>query len=220
MFVGPSGCDKSTRLRMIAGLEEITSAELQIDGRRMRYRVTGEMIEEMSDASGTLWPDGGARDQSDAVLAATGKSRAWNVLDPPNCEIKLREGVKFHDSTPFTASDVAFPLERVRHILRSPAPWTHAVSNVASAAAADPLTLHIRTPAWSRLPSAAASTRSKGPSSSAANHPFCHWRPDWTCWFSKPRRWPKPHGSTPHLERSRYRDSSRFGHIHRLLVVT
>ena len=32
VFVGPSGCGKSTTLRMIAGLEEITSGTLYIDG--------------------------------------------------------------------------------------------------------------------------------------------------------------------------------------------
>ena len=32
IFVGPSGCGKSTTLRMIAGLEEITSGTLEIDG--------------------------------------------------------------------------------------------------------------------------------------------------------------------------------------------
>jgi multiple sugar transport system ATP-binding protein len=34
VFVGPSGCGKSTTLRMIAGLEEITSGDLSIDGTR------------------------------------------------------------------------------------------------------------------------------------------------------------------------------------------
>ena len=33
VFVGPSGCGKSTSLRMIAGLEEITSGEVWINGR-------------------------------------------------------------------------------------------------------------------------------------------------------------------------------------------
>ncbi len=33
VFVGPSGCGKSTTLRMIAGLEEISSGELYIDGK-------------------------------------------------------------------------------------------------------------------------------------------------------------------------------------------
>ena len=35
VFVGPSGCGKSTTLRMIAGLEEISSGDLLIDGVRM-----------------------------------------------------------------------------------------------------------------------------------------------------------------------------------------
>ncbi|MBR6282337.1 MAG: ATP-binding cassette domain-containing protein, partial [Lachnospiraceae bacterium] len=35
IFVGPSGCGKSTTLRMIAGLEDISSGELTIDGKVM-----------------------------------------------------------------------------------------------------------------------------------------------------------------------------------------
>ena len=35
IFVGPSGCGKSTTLRMIAGLEDISSGELYIDGKLM-----------------------------------------------------------------------------------------------------------------------------------------------------------------------------------------
>ncbi len=35
IFVGPSGCGKSTTLRMIAGLEDISSGDLLIDGKRM-----------------------------------------------------------------------------------------------------------------------------------------------------------------------------------------
>ncbi|MDO4701063.1 MAG: sn-glycerol-3-phosphate ABC transporter ATP-binding protein UgpC [Erysipelotrichaceae bacterium] len=35
IFVGPSGCGKSTTLRMVAGLEDITSGDFEIDGVRM-----------------------------------------------------------------------------------------------------------------------------------------------------------------------------------------
>lgn len=32
VFVGPSGCGKSTMLRMVAGLEEISSGDMCLDG--------------------------------------------------------------------------------------------------------------------------------------------------------------------------------------------
>ena len=35
IFVGPSGCGKSTTLRMVVGLEDITSGDLEIGGRRV-----------------------------------------------------------------------------------------------------------------------------------------------------------------------------------------
>ena len=37
VFVGPSGCGKSTTLRMIAGLEDISSGELRIDNKIVNY---------------------------------------------------------------------------------------------------------------------------------------------------------------------------------------
>ena len=37
VFVGPSGCGKTTTLRMVAGLEEITSGQLLIDDEVMKY---------------------------------------------------------------------------------------------------------------------------------------------------------------------------------------
>ncbi len=42
----------------------------------VRWRFTSAMVEEMSDASGTLWLDVGRRDWSDELLAATGMTRA------------------------------------------------------------------------------------------------------------------------------------------------
>ncbi len=33
VLVGPSGCGKTTALRMVAGLEELTSGTIRLDGR-------------------------------------------------------------------------------------------------------------------------------------------------------------------------------------------
>jgi len=42
----------------------------------VRLRLTGDKVSDMSDASGTAWLDVGRRDWSDALLAATGLTRA------------------------------------------------------------------------------------------------------------------------------------------------
>jgi xylulokinase len=42
----------------------------------LRWKLTGAMVSEMSDAAGTLWLDVARRDWSDALLAATGLTRA------------------------------------------------------------------------------------------------------------------------------------------------
>jgi peptide/nickel transport system substrate-binding protein len=39
---------------------------------------------------------------------------AWKPLDPTTWEFDLRQGVRFHDGTPFTATDVVFSIERAR----------------------------------------------------------------------------------------------------------
>ena len=52
VFVGPSGCGKSTTLRMIAGLEDISSGNLYIDGELVNkiepnYRNVATQCQEM-----------------------------------------------------------------------------------------------------------------------------------------------------------------------------
>ena len=70
---------------------------------------------------------------------------SWTVEPPLTWTIHLRPGVRFHDGAELTAADVAYSLDRVRRIPRSPAPFTHAVTNVAAVEIIDPLTLRIRT---------------------------------------------------------------------------
>jgi multiple sugar transport system ATP-binding protein len=56
ILVGPSGCGKSTTLNMIAGLEEITSGELRIDGQRVNDKAPKDRDIAMVFQSYALYP--------------------------------------------------------------------------------------------------------------------------------------------------------------------
>ncbi|MGH3996903.1 MAG: ABC transporter ATP-binding protein, partial [Pseudonocardiaceae bacterium] len=56
IFVGPSGCGKSTTLNMIAGLEDITSGELRIEGQRVNERAPKDRDLAMVFQSYALYP--------------------------------------------------------------------------------------------------------------------------------------------------------------------
>jgi multiple sugar transport system ATP-binding protein len=56
ILVGPSGCGKSTTLNMVAGLEDISSGELRIDGRRMNEKAPKDRDIAMVFQSYALYP--------------------------------------------------------------------------------------------------------------------------------------------------------------------
>ena len=62
VLVGPSGCGKTTTLRMIAGLEDITSGDLLIDGVRMNDVDPGERDIAMVFQNYALYPTMSVRD--------------------------------------------------------------------------------------------------------------------------------------------------------------
>ena len=49
-----------------------------------------------------------------------GLAVSWTPLDDTTWEIKLREGVRWHDGSPFTADDVLFTFERAANVEASP----------------------------------------------------------------------------------------------------
>lgn len=60
------------------------------------WRLTGEFVSDMSDASGTLWLDIGKRDWSDRMLAATGLSRENmpRLVEGSDAAASLREDLR------------------------------------------------------------------------------------------------------------------------------
>ena len=56
----------------------------------------------------------------DKIRLHPGLATSWKPIDDTTWEFKLRQGVKFHDGSPFTADDVVFTLERAGNVPNSP----------------------------------------------------------------------------------------------------
>lgn len=75
-----------------------------------------------------------------------GLATAWNVSDDRlTWTFNLREGVRFHDGSPFTAADAVFTFDRIPTVPNSPAPFTQRLAAIDSAVAVDDYTLVITT---------------------------------------------------------------------------
>ncbi|TMH01246.1 MAG: ABC transporter substrate-binding protein, partial [Betaproteobacteria bacterium] len=70
---------------------------------------------------------------------------SWKAVNPITWEIKLREGVKFHDGGDFSAEDVVFSLERSRNVPNSPASFAGATAGIVEITAPGKLTVQIKT---------------------------------------------------------------------------
>src|SRR5258708_6326786 len=70
---------------------------------------------------------------------------SWRLVGETTWEFTLRQGVVFHDGTPFTAADAVFTIARAPSVPNSPASYAPYVSHIAEAVAVDDLTLRIRT---------------------------------------------------------------------------
>jgi peptide/nickel transport system substrate-binding protein len=74
-----------------------------------------------------------------------GLAVAWRSVTPETWEVKLRQGVKFHDGTPLTTEDVLFSMQRAASVANSPAPFTGAVRSIEKIDVVDSSTLRFHT---------------------------------------------------------------------------
>lgn len=74
-----------------------------------------------------------------------GLATSYKPLDDTTWEFKLREGVTFHDGSPFTARDVVFTVCRIPTVENSPSSFTVYTKAIAGMEVKDPHTLLIKT---------------------------------------------------------------------------
>ncbi len=76
VFVGPSGCGKSTMLRLIAGLEEVTSGTIHLDGKDISSTPPAKRDLAMVFQSYALYPHMTIRDNMSFGLKLAGEDKA------------------------------------------------------------------------------------------------------------------------------------------------
>ncbi|HHH42244.1 MAG TPA: ABC transporter substrate-binding protein, partial [Chloroflexi bacterium] len=102
------------RQTLIVGL---ASAPVSLDPADYRHRTTETVIRNMFDGLVT-------RDTRSGVHLELAEEMTW--LDDTTLEVKLRQGVKFHDGTEMTADDVVFTFNRIiqENAIEYPEPHT------------------------------------------------------------------------------------------------
>ena len=83
------------------------------------------------------------RDANGKLVPALATS--WRAVDNLTWEFKLRQGVKVHDGTPFTADDVVFTLKRVPNVPNSPSSFATFTKPIVDVKVIDPYTIQFKT---------------------------------------------------------------------------
>lgn len=83
-------------------------------------------------------------DVDETLQLKPGLATSWEPVDDTTWEFKLREGVTFHDGTPFTAEDVKFSIERIPQVT-GPMSMTLYTKYVDSVEVVDDYTLRVNT---------------------------------------------------------------------------
>lgn len=84
--------------------------------------------------------------QDEKLVLQPGLAKSWNRVSDTRWEFKLRDNVRFHDGSAFTADDVVYTIERIRSFLKPPSGGFQAYTKgIASISAADPTTVVIET---------------------------------------------------------------------------
>lgn len=84
-------------------------------------------------------------EQNEIQQLQPGLAVSWKPINDTTWEFKLREGVKFHDGSPFTAEDVAFTIGRAGNVPDSPSSFGIYTKPIKEVKVIDPTTVHFVT---------------------------------------------------------------------------
>ncbi len=99
VLLGPSGCGKSTTLRMLAGLEEITSGDLYMGGRRVNDVDSGDRGVSMVFQNYALYPHMSVRENISYALKVN-KFPAKEIAERTNEAIKMLDLIGLEERKP------------------------------------------------------------------------------------------------------------------------
>lgn len=83
--------------------------------------------------------------QDEEQKLVPGLAVSWRAVDERTWEFKLREGVTWHDGSPFTADDVAFTVARAPTVPNSPSSFGLYLRQIAETTVVDAHTIRFRT---------------------------------------------------------------------------
>jgi peptide/nickel transport system substrate-binding protein len=83
--------------------------------------------------------------QDERQRLVPGLALSWQPVGDTLWEFKLRQGVRFHDGSPFTAADVAFSLDRAPQVPNAPSSFGIYTNQIREVIVVDPYTVRIRT---------------------------------------------------------------------------
>lgn len=84
-------------------------------------------------------------EQDETQQLKPGLALSWKPINDTTWEFKLRQGVKFHDGSPFTAEDVAFTISRAGNVPDSPSSFGIYTKPIKEVKVVDPHTVHLIT---------------------------------------------------------------------------
>ncbi|MBG9979589.1 ABC transporter ATP-binding protein [Facklamia sp. DSM 111018] len=99
IFLGPSGCGKSTTLRMIAGLEEVTSGHIYLGGKEVTPLPSGQRDIAMVFQNYALYPNMTVQDNITFALRANKVAKS-EIQERLNSALEMLDLVNYRDRLP------------------------------------------------------------------------------------------------------------------------